>query len=29
LLSLKSYESIQIAHPSMVKYWFPKQWSLN
>jgi putative PIN family toxin of toxin-antitoxin system len=25
LLSLKSYESIQIAHPSMVKYWFPKQ----
>jgi putative PIN family toxin of toxin-antitoxin system len=24
LLSLKQYEDIQIAHPSMVKYWFPK-----
>jgi putative PIN family toxin of toxin-antitoxin system len=24
LLSLKQYDSIQIAHPSMVKYWFPK-----
>ncbi len=24
LLTLKSYEGIQIAHPSMVKYWFPK-----
>ena len=24
LLSLKKYQNIQIAHPSMVKYWFPK-----
>jgi len=24
LLSLKKYKDIQIAHPSMVKYWFPK-----
>jgi putative PIN family toxin of toxin-antitoxin system len=24
LLSLKAYHEIQIAHPSMVKYWFPK-----
>lgn len=23
LLSLKRYETIQIAHPRMVKYWFP------
>lgn len=24
LLSLKKYHEIQIAHPGMVKYWFPK-----
>jgi uncharacterized protein len=24
LLSLKLYDNIQIAHPSMTKYWFPK-----
>jgi putative PIN family toxin of toxin-antitoxin system len=24
LLALKRYENIQIAHPSMTKYWFPK-----
>jgi putative PIN family toxin of toxin-antitoxin system len=24
LLSLKRYQDTQIAHPSMVKYWFPK-----
>jgi uncharacterized protein len=24
LLSLKSYNNIQIAHPRMVQYWFPK-----
>lgn len=24
LLTLKAYEGIRIAHPSMVKYWFPK-----
>jgi len=24
LLSLKKYKDIQIAQPSMVKYWFPK-----
>jgi putative PIN family toxin of toxin-antitoxin system len=24
LLSLKSYKNTQIAHPRMVKYWFPK-----
>jgi uncharacterized protein len=24
LLTLKRYENIQIAHPGMVKYWFPK-----
>ena len=25
LLSLKQYEDIRIAHPSMVKYWFPRR----
>lgn len=25
LLALKQYETIQIAHPRMVQYWFPKQ----
>jgi putative PIN family toxin of toxin-antitoxin system len=24
LLSLKTYENVQIAHPRMVQYWFPK-----
>jgi putative PIN family toxin of toxin-antitoxin system len=24
LLTLKKYEGIRLAHPSMVKYWFPK-----
>lgn len=24
LLSLKKYHEVQIAHPGMVKYWFPK-----
>lgn len=24
LLALKKYEGIRVAHPSMVKYWFPK-----
>jgi predicted nucleic acid-binding protein len=27
LLSLKNYQDINIAHPSMVKYWFPKDTS--
>ena len=25
LLSIKAYENIQIAHPRMVQYWFPKR----
>ena len=25
LLSLKQYENVKIAHPGMVKYWFPGQ----